>query len=610
MARRHCRVRKLAPATGAAARVQDEAKSSLDACTALKGENAALTEESESLRLKYLQTRAQLAEVKTAKLEQAAADSAKNEMTSTRVDELEAALGAYKDRERKLQARVAEAEATEAELSDTVEKLSDKISEMRAENESVAALLAAQRRDLDRVLAEEVETEGVLTATQQRLREWQARAQELEGQFVDASRSHADDAKRSAGDWAAERKRLQTALSELRHENAVLSSQAMSGGERSGELAALLQRTRSDAAEATAAQRRAEGRAADAEAEVSHLTAALVKARTEATGLTAHVAALRDEVATSQLQAELAGQRVGQSAETARGATRSAQDAALRVAELEGDVEALTASLAGAEDKRARAEAKLAASGLLAEGAQETLDSAVGRATQAQLTAQLLRERLAGETAAREAAQAEVSTLLAQLQQLQTELAGQKAMVTAYTKQVNDLRWSSVLNARAGADAAKAALPAAHPALRAPAGGEAKEDTAHAAQFYASRSTRRVPPARLYGSVGSTPPNGSHALKAAVLGSSAPPGGPEWDPTTERARLAAYATDLAATISPSGQHLPSSAASRSLGGHTLPPPSPVPSSRVPFRSALGRALASGTLPRRAPPTPTRVQEVP
>ena len=169
---------------------QEDAKDAYASSTSLQGDKAALHEEVEALRVQYLQTRALLAESKVAKIEASTADASKNEVSEVRTNELEKALAGYKERERKLTARLTEAELTEGELSDTVEKLSDKISAMRIENQHVSQLMGAQRRDLERVLSDEVETEGVLTATQQRLREWQVRAQELETRFVDAARSH------------------------------------------------------------------------------------------------------------------------------------------------------------------------------------------------------------------------------------------------------------------------------------------------------------------------------------------------------------------------------------------------------------------------------------
>lgn len=563
--------------------------------TALAGDKAGLEAEVQELRVKYLQVRAQLADAKTQKLEEGAALSAKDEVTSTRVSELERALAAYKDRERKLQGRVAEAEATEGELSDTVERLSDKISEMRSENERVAALLAAQRRDLDKVLSEEVETEGVLTATQQRLREWQARAQSLESQFVDASRLHAADVERQRSEWGEERRRLQTALSELRHENAVLSGQALQGGERTSDMARMLEDARTEAKTARNAAQRSTARAADSEAEVSHLTTQLMDARASVTSLTSQVSALRDELTTSQLQAELAAERAAIAHKAVSGAERRAEDAEVENAALRATVADLEASLEAAEGRRAAAEARLAASGLLAAGADETLDSAVGRASQYELEAQLAKEATAAAEARTAAAEADRDAAQETLTRVQDELRAHKRALKQYQTQLNEMRWAAVVNARNASSAALQGASAPSPsasseervrmALTAAKGVDASDEHKHIATgFYAgmaanasSRHTGQRTRLGLAPAPGSArAPNASHALKAAVLGRST-----GRDFAGEKTMVSSYTSGLAGMVAP--------------GRSVLPPPSPLPSSRVAYKSAIGRAIASGQL---------------
>lgn len=533
--------------------------------------------------MQYLQTRALLAEAKVAKIETSTAESSKNEVTETRLNELERALAAYKERERKLTSRLQEAELTEGELSDTVEKLSDKISEMRIENQHVSQLMGAQRRDLERVLSDEVETEGVLTATQQRLREWQVRAQELETRFVDATRSHASEEQQARDQWAEERKRLQTALAELRHENAVLSSQALHGSERSESLSRSLDSTRSQVRTLIQALTKAESRAANAESEVSYLTTQVIQSRAQMTSLRAQVASLSDEVHTSQLQAELAGQRVGKSQQAARSASSSERKVHMELADARSDIAELKTSLDKAEARRAQAEARLASSGLLADGAQDTVDSAVAKSTQARLAEQLARDQLEHEISLRQAAEAEVDTLLTQLQHVQQQLGQQKKLVTTYTRQVNDLRWAAVINNRPGSAAdspahpRSAAITGSMSHFASPRGNQAgtpshpsaqPEDRAASSGFYSSAR------------IGAGP----SALRSAIFGSSA-----------GEAKLHAYSAQVAGQVSPNGHHIPSATQQRSMGGYALPAASPVAASRVPFRSALGKAMAAGQL---------------
>ena len=569
---------------------QEDAKDAYASSTSLQGDKAALHEEVEALRVQYLQTRALLAESKVAKIEASTADASKNEVSEVRTNELEKALAGYKERERKLTARLTEAELTEGELSDTVEKLSDKISAMRIENQHVSQLMGAQRRDLERVLSDEVETEGVLTATQQRLREWQVRAQELETRFVDAARSHTKEEQQARDQWAEERKRLQAALAELRHENAVLASKALEGSERGERLDRALDSARSQVRVLTGALEKAESRAANAESEVSYLTTQVIQGRAAATALRAQVASLSDEVHTSQLQAELAGQRVGKSQLAARSAATAERKVYMELSDARSDIAELQTSLERAETRRAQAEARLAASGLLSEGAQETVDSAVAKSTKAQLAEQLARDQLAHELSLRQAAEAEVDTLLAQLRHVQEQLGQQRKQVKTYTQQVNDLRWAAVIN-NGQSGSAHSASSAHQPRSAAitgtmahyasprgnqsgtPSGTPAQpEDRAASAGFYSS--TR----------IGAGPA----ALRKAIFGAS---GGT----SAGDAQVRAYSAQLAGAVSPNGQHLPSATQQRSMGGYSLPVASPVASARTPFRSALGRAMAAGQL---------------